>query len=351
MLDTTPLTYQPTTSTTTPTHVLYPIERMMRSDAVILFVTMMITCTLRGVARAFLPLTASTTRTSPRQFSKTLVPPRAILCLRMAKSLSSTAAAAAKGDQFWYANMDCWRPTVNDVERISWGKPARQKGTGSRGVPHRLNEEERFLFDQARRKGFLEVLGSGWRSQRRDAPLLNSYRSLCDARGQVVIMVQKQLTTSGGSALMSSKKDNGAKDSLLDRLVVDLSPLRAPETYSEIAAVCLEQQEGGEIISGKSNTSRTSEMDENENENASENGSLKPISEATTSSKPWETRPIYHIDPYYIVWELPRADAKALGKKLAKLFDTAEGSRRAPSKKPIGIKPGKSRQHGGYGIG
>ena len=63
----------------------------------------------------------------------------------------------------WQSRKKCWRPTVQDVENISWGKPAKKKGTGSRGVPHRLNhDEERKLFDQARKKGFLEVTGSGW---------------------------------------------------------------------------------------------------------------------------------------------------------------------------------------------
>ena len=93
------------------------------------------------------------------------------------------------GEIVWKSRTKCWRPTVQDVENISWGKPAKKKGTGSRGVPHRLNhDEERKLFDQARKKGFLEVTGSGWRSQRRDAPLLNSYRSLCDARYDDIII-------------------------------------------------------------------------------------------------------------------------------------------------------------------
>ena len=39
------------------------------------------------------------------------------------------------------AATDCWRPTLDDVDRISWGKPAKRKGTGSRGIPHRLNDE------------------------------------------------------------------------------------------------------------------------------------------------------------------------------------------------------------------
>eukprot|EP00559_Dactyliosolen_fragilissimus_P009420 CAMPEP_0184858988 /NCGR_PEP_ID=MMETSP0580-20130426/4011_1 /TAXON_ID=1118495 /ORGANISM="Dactyliosolen fragilissimus" /LENGTH=72 /DNA_ID=CAMNT_0027355383 /DNA_START=62 /DNA_END=277 /DNA_ORIENTATION=+ len=57
------------------------------------------------------------------------------------------------------AQTKCFRPTTSDVERISYGKPAKKKGTGSRGVPHRLNAEERKVFDFAKRKGFLEVRG------------------------------------------------------------------------------------------------------------------------------------------------------------------------------------------------
>ena len=92
---------------------------------------------------------------------------------------------------FWHSRQDCWRPDVRDVENISWGLPAKKKGTGSRGIPHRLNQEERLVFDQARRQGFLQVTGSAWRSQRRDAPLLNSYRSLMDARGRPMIVLHK----------------------------------------------------------------------------------------------------------------------------------------------------------------
>ena len=60
---------------------------------------------------------------------------------------------------------DCFRPTADDVDRISWGRPAKQKGTGSRGVPHRLSADERLLYDIARRKGFVEIAGSGWRKE------------------------------------------------------------------------------------------------------------------------------------------------------------------------------------------
>lgn len=230
-----------------------------------------------------------------------------------------TKARAERKGEFWEAKMEGWRPTVNDVERISWGKPAKKKGTGSRGIPHRLNEEERFLFDQARRKGFLEVTGSGWRSQRREAPLLNSYRSLCDAKGQANVVVHK-----GNDGI--------------DELVVDLSPLRNPGSFQAVAKACLEKIENGEVV-----------VQENECDAQDETDDVDSTEESAESS-PWETRPIYQLPPFCIAWQLPRAEAKATGKQMAAIFDTAEG-KVAKSRKPVGVKHGKSRRHGGYGIG
>mmetsp|Transcript_79921 Transcript_79921/g.232002 ORF Transcript_79921/g.232002 Transcript_79921/m.232002 type:complete len:270 (-) Transcript_79921:162-971(-) len=229
----------------------------------------------------------------------------------------SKATNPPRTGEFWRAEMDCWRPTVNDVERISWGKPAKKKGTGSRGVPHRLNEEERFLFDQARRKGFLEVAGSGWRSQRREAPLLNSYRSLCDARGQASIVIHKS-------------KDGA------DELVVDISPLRVPEEFESIANACQGKFEGSTIYFQDGST-------------ASEESKVEHEFQSDNVLESWMTRPIYQLPPYCLVWQLERSSAKACAKEMAKLFCTTE-DKKAPSKKPVGVKPGKGRRHGGYGI-
>jgi hypothetical protein len=242
------------------------------------------------------------------------------------KSKSSTSSPPQSGT-FWDANMDCWRPTVNDVERISWGKPAKQKGTGSRGVPHRLNEEERFLFDQARRKGFLEINGSGWRKQRRDAPLLNTYRSLCDARGQASIILHKGSTG-------------------VDELVVDLSPLRVVTKFADIAATCQHNYGGGEVIYQGSVSLEVTGG--NDDEHLPHDDAQRGEVEDTIWSS-FQTRPIYQLPPYVIAWELCRSDAKARAQSLAEDFQTKEEGR--TSKKPIGVKPGKGRRHGGYGIG
>ena len=226
----------------------------------------------------------------------------------------ATFASHSKPRRVTTALSSIWRPTVQGVERISWGKPAKKKGTGSRGIPHRLNQDERVQFDLARRKGFLEVAGSAWRSQRRDAPLLNTYRSLCDAKAQPSIVLHKQ--SSG-----------------IDELVVDLSPLRSPDDFDAIAGECLEEFLGGTLAMG---------LDENSMEE--EEGS------ADDDENPWFTRPIYQLPPACLAWELQRSEAKALGKRLALRFQTAEGDKKT-SKKPVGVKPGKGRRHGGYGIG
>lgn len=250
------------------------------------------------------------------------------LTLYHAQANSGTSAAVEADTKFWVARDKCWRPTVSDVERISWGKPAKKKGTGSRGIPHRLNSDERFLFDQARRKGFLEIVGSGWRSHRRDSPLLNTYRSLCDAKSQVAIVLHK-----------GNSYDQ-------DEVVVDLSPLRMQETFEKIADTCIKYSEfpEGLIDSGfASNSNSTSQK----NYNSGETDEELP----TNNSDPFETRPIYHLPPYYVTWKhLSRSDAKALGKKLAQVFNTIE-DKAFKSRKPNHVKPGKGRRHGGYGIG
>ena len=44
------------------------------------------------------------------------------------------------------------RPSLDDVERISKGDPAKARGTGSRRIPHRLNAEERQQYEIAKQK-------------------------------------------------------------------------------------------------------------------------------------------------------------------------------------------------------
>lgn len=227
----------------------------------------------------------------------------------------------------WKSRTKCWRPTIQDVENISWGKPAKKKGTGSRGVPHRLNhEEERKLFDQARNKGFLEVVGSGWRSQRGDAPLLNTYRSLCDARGQVCIVLHKGST------------------GIDDELVVDLSPLRLPETFDSVREDLIS------IIDLPIESNFVLDLPNLEFDDDDDTDDDDDPVKISTDLLAWEERPIYQLSPYCVSWITNRSEGKSIGKKLASIFNTAEPKTSA-SKKPKHVKHGKNRRSGGYGIG
>ena len=246
------------------------------------------------------------------------------------RSHSRALSSSTSPNTFWRSNQECWRPDVRDVERISFGQPAKKKGTGSRGIPHRLNEDERRSFDQARRQGFLQVTGSAWRSQRSDAPLLNTYRSLNDARGRPVIVLHK----------LSPSASGGDVDHA-DRLVVDLSPLRLPDEFDavgrELKSMIQAEYNLGSIINDDSVDDVPDDDD-------------LDIMESGENEDQYATRPIYQLNPYRLEWNVSRQEGKQIGKYLAGIFQTIE-PKSTPSKKPKGVKPGKGRRHGGYGIG
>lgn len=108
-------------------------------------------------------------------------------------------------------SVDKVRPTLDDVERISRGQRAKQRGVGSRATPHRLNAEERDEFERAKRRGYLVLQGRGYRKERKGSPLLNIFRQLCDARAKAAVWVEI------GSGQPTPR----------DVCAVDLAPLRA----------------------------------------------------------------------------------------------------------------------------
>jgi hypothetical protein len=83
------------------------------------------------------------------------------------------------------------RPSLDDVQRISEGKAARTRGWGSRQVPHRLNQEERSLYDRAKERGFLTLRGTGYRKERKGSPCANIWRQLSDAKARPCILVEQ----------------------------------------------------------------------------------------------------------------------------------------------------------------
>lgn len=233
---------------------------------------------------------------------------------------------------------DCWRPTIDDVDRISWGRNAKQKGTGSRGVPHRLNDDERTLYDFARRKGFVEIGGSGWRRQRSDAPLVNTFRSWCDARGKPAIYLHK------------------GRDGTTDEVIVDLSPLRTPLAFEEAAAFCLCESPDGsiEFEGRRPDPEKLTEEDTTSTSGGNDDGTAQFSLEDLTED--YLRLPIYRLPMYAVSWIRVRAEAKELAKRLAERLDTAEAAKgsakgRRKERGAPNVKPGKSRKSGGYGIG
>lgn len=67
------------------------------------------------------------------------------------------------------------RPTKDDVERLSRGKPTRAR-IGNRRIGHRLTQKERLLLEAAKRQGFLKIPVTGIRPN-----VVNVYRLWCAA--------------------------------------------------------------------------------------------------------------------------------------------------------------------------
>ncbi|CAM9939492.1 unnamed protein product [Ectocarpus sp. 13 AM-2016] len=104
---------------------------------------------------------------------------------------------------------DRGRPSLDDVERLSRGQAAKKRGTGSRGVCHRLNESERKAYDLAKKQGYVVLRGTGYRRERKGSPLQNIFRQFCDAKA---IPCTSVLTGQGPDAV--------------DEVEIDFSPLR-----------------------------------------------------------------------------------------------------------------------------
>lgn len=111
-----------------------------------------------------------------------------------------------------------FRPSLDDVERLSYGKGARRRGTGSKYVCHRLNQEERKLYDLAKGAGYLSIRGTGYRKNRKGSPLCNTFRQRCDALEDICIIIEK-----------------GHKDG--DRILIDFSTLRVRDDSKYVEVV------------------------------------------------------------------------------------------------------------------
>ena len=85
------------------------------------------------------------------------------------------------------------RPSLDDVQRLSRGDSTKRRGVGSRRVPHRLNADERDIFETAIRNGYAIVDGTAHRRHKeaKGSPLLNILRQRADALARPLVWVEK----------------------------------------------------------------------------------------------------------------------------------------------------------------
>lgn len=148
------------------------------------------------------------------------------------------------------ANLRVFRPTLDDVERLSRGQAARRRGTGSRAVPHRLNQEERRTYERAQKIGVLELpANAGHRRERQGSPLLNIWRQWCDAQSRPAVYCLRNLT--GWSSL-----------------IVDISTLRSDYRAFQVANGNIQQLK--DVLDAEMEMSGIVEGDQSSTENTEE---------------------------------------------------------------------------------
>jgi hypothetical protein len=247
------------------------------------------------------------------------------------------------------------RISRDDVERLSRGQPAKNRGYGSRNVPHRLNDEERQEMDRACRKGYITVAGTGYRRERKGSPLINIHRQWCDAREKPQVILCKASSSGSPSA------------ALLDDVIVDLSPLRIHGLVEDAAKVedllgkwkaqilTVAERTGMELreVNVQDTTTtplnQVERLDENDNDVVvvdDDDDNVRPDYTLTANVEAWATQPIWRLPVVSMgVFEGERFKAKAMAGELAKLWEIPdshmEGARSGPhNRKSAGAQNG-----------
>lgn len=176
-----------------------------------------------------------------------------------------------------------FRPHIDDVERLSYGKGAKKRrGTGSRFVCHRLNKDERKLYDFAKDAGYLTVRGTGYRRERKGSPLCNIFRQRCDALEVISIIIEKRVDQ--------------------DTVVVDFSTLRVMDDTQFVSSI-LEN-----VFKAKYPDLYSTVLDD-------------CTSTLTNSAINWDavqTKPIWGVDERSITVQCDRDVAKSLATEILK---------------------------------
>ena len=162
------------------------------------------------------------------------------------------------------------------MERISKGQAAKKRGVGSRSVCHRLNEMERKEFELAKKLGFVQLRGTGYRRERKGSPLANIHRQLCDALARPCVEIHRGLGTDA-----------------IDEVVVDLSPLRPTAAGALDAAFAVLRAVEAEVMPLKAPAAAAEGAVEGEEESGG--GVLARWEEVRESfpAEEWETRAIW----------------------------------------------------------
>lgn len=176
--------------------------------------------------------------------------------------------------------MKVWRPSLDDVDRISYGKRANKRGTGSYNICHRLNKDERQLYNQAKSNNYLITKGTAYRRRRKGSPVVNTYRQRCDALDQVCIVIEKH--------------------SGFDRIKIDVSTLRLKDD-----TVCILQI--------------WNMIHEKYNPEVMEHATNECIGMPLVDESTLKTKAIWNIDPRCIVIEITdRAVVKSIAEDVLK---------------------------------
>ena len=207
-----------------------------------------------------------------------------------------------------------FRANLDDVENLSYGKGAKkQRGTGSRFTCHRLNRDERRIFDQAKRDGFLTVRGTGYRKNRKGSPVANTFRQRCDALARPFVTIEKR------------------SDS--DRVVIDFSTLRVQDDSSLVSFLI-----GAVFRTNYPNIYDTFTANNEKNLNCQQNTSSgedggdntaenMSIQIENTINRPvhWEivrTKPIWGVDERLLAVSCEREVARSIAMNVLEVFNS-----------------------------
>ena len=209
-----------------------------------------------------------------------------------------------------------FRANLDDVENLSYGWGAKkQRGTGSRFTCHRLNRDERRIFDQAKRDGFLTVRGTGYRKNRKGSPVANTFRQRCDALAEICVTVEKR------------------SDS--DRVVIDFSTLRVQDDSALvlflIETVFRTDHPGfyEALISKSHNANNFQQVGAETDSDKNDANEYSSIQVENTTPRPihWDTvksEPIWGVDERLLVVTLDREAAKSVATNVLKAIKSPQ---------------------------